>query len=505
MKGIGRAALFTVVLLSSQGVFADELINPQRLERQSWYRATTPNFTVITDSGKKRAVKLAQNLERFRAMFEIVHGLKIDETIRPVKLIATQRDRTYRILHGDSESMRNTGGFFIDSINGNYSALRVYRGNRYEDWNLQVLFHEYTHYLVANMTTGINPLWFNEGLAEYMALTEFKDDSTIDYGKVSEQHLINMSNMSWMPVEELLTTTNFSQKYATRRYKVYSQGWLLTHFIKSQERVEQGQLFVKLLREGVAPAEATERALGMSLKQLDRALKKYKGGRKMYFSRITLASPLSTDDIRIEKLRPAEQLYELGEFILQTMAEMELARPLFEHALKLEPNYANALAGLANTYFGSDEPLARELIGKAKAADKENPWVATISGHLNFRMYTQAGAEEQPALRTATVRDYNKAINLGGPNLEALLSAANLYLYEQRHDKALELLSHAWQYAANNHNLRLSLIQAYLGTGKLEQAEAISQLVRQNYHWSEETMQSFEEWYAKAVAAVLIN
>jgi len=477
---------------------ASAKLSPQKASKQKWYSASTSNFIVITDYGEKKAIKLAQNLERFRVMFELLANVKLDENIRPVKLYATKRSSTYNFLREQAGASKNTIGFFDDTINGNYAALKLDNTSKYQ---LSVLFHEYTHYLSANLSRANNPFWCNEGFAEYMGEMEFKDDKTILHGKPEFKHLANIANMSWMPLDTLLNTNHIDSKERKKRYKIYSQGWLLVHYFNSSETlIKQQKKFFSLISSGVKPNDAIDQISELSFSEFEKALKKYSRQRKFSYSHITLDNTLNVNDIKIHKLKADEIAYQLGEFALQTGGENTESRPYFEKALTINPNNVDAIAGLANTYLGNNDEKLAALISKAKKISPKNPWVATVSGHFNAR---KMRLEKNEALRkeywNQSVRDFNTAINSGKINVEAICGASSLYAYEKRYKKALELLELAYAFAPSNYRVRTKLISLYLANKNPEEAQKIVDRVTNSHHWSDSAIGGFEKWYAKQI------
>lgn len=472
-------------------------LSPNKAAKQKWFMAKSPNFTIIADSSEKKAVKLAQNLERFRAMYELLANANLNRLIRPVKVYATKREATYNFFRGDSKSLKNTSGFFTDSISGNYSAVKLSRGGK--KYQLSILFHEYTHYLGSNLSSANSPYWYSEGFAEYLGETEFKDDNTILFGKPNIHHLNNIDQMHWMPLETLLNTSHIDSKNRKERYKIYSQGWLLVHYFESSPtRIKHKQQFLKLLSEGVKPYDAIEQSTNLSFSDFEKELKKHSRQRRHYFSHINLSSPLDVNDIQIKKLSPDEALYQLGEFALQARGDFTLSKPFFEKAIDINPQNADAFAGLANTYLGRDDAKVSELIDKAKSIEPENPWVATISGHLNGNKMKKAkNTEEKEKFWNQAARDYNTAINSGKINVEAITSAALLYSYNREYKKSLELFEIAYDLAPNNHSIRLNLIVQYLANKKKDLADIIATKVRLNHHLSDQRIDEFEKWYSE--------
>lgn len=427
-------------------------------------------------------------------------NVDLETTIRPVTLVATKRDNTYAFLKGGSEKVRNTAGFFMDTTNGNYSAIKLSKGN--DKFNLSILFHEYTHYAKANLVSNNSPYWYSEGFAEFMGQIEFENDRIVNFGKPAFRHLQNIAAMKWMPLETLLNATHIDSKKRDQRYKIYSQGWLLVHyFSQDSEKSKQKKAFFSLITQGVDARAAIEQSTGMNFENFEKALRLHAKKRKHSYSQITLTSPFKDDEIEVRKASKDEAVYRLGEFALQTGLGHLVARPYFEKALELNPNYANALTGLANTYLGIDVEKMTALIDQAKSIEPKNPWTATISGHLNgWKMNRQEDDKSKKKYWNLAVRDYNLAINSATVNLEAILAAASLYYNNRRNTESLELTELAYQIAPSNYSIRTRLIFGYLQDRQIDKAKTIAEAIRRNHHMSDAAIKEFEDWYAKTLS-----
>lgn len=471
-------------------------IDVEKLVKQKWYIATTSNFTVLTDRGERVATEMATNLERFRAMLEMTTGMKISGEIRPVKVFATKRQRTYEFLVGDKKRARKTVGFFKDTTKGNYSALRLM--SRSKSIDLSILMHEYTHYVSSNTLSVTMPYWYNEGQAEFLGATKFKDDQVLIYGVPVAHHLHTIMDLGWMPLEELLNTSYINYKKSRKRHRFYAQGWLLVHYLNSTpELSQQRTVFLTALNNGDSLQDATQSAFGISVKELNKQLRLYSRG-NLYYTQIKLTNPLNVDEITMRQLEPHEIAYEFGEFALQARGSLEDSLALLEKAIALKPDYAAALAGLAKTFLRKDLDKMLELIEKAKAIDTDSPWVATISGHLNgWRYRREKDQTKKREYWNLAVRDYNRAIMAGTANLEAITAAASLYSGSERWDRHLELIEQAFDIAPKNFSIRTLLILSYLKNDDFDSAEIIADLIRHNHHMSDAQMQRFEKWYQR--------
>lgn len=498
----GQVAITVIFLLFYSSATA--AVKPAKIAKQKWFQVTTENFVVIIDANKKVAHRVTQNLEKFRSLFALFNGGELPVTGRPVKVFITKRKGTYELMTANKKGLKKTQGFFHDTLNGNYAALRLQNSS-----DMSTLFHEYTHYLVSNSQTDNLPYWYNEGLAEFLGKIEFKSDTEVHYGKVDVGHLNAIAQMHWASMEDIFTARHVDIKDPKRRYQTYSQGWLAVHYFKSTpEKRRQLNQYLKLVRVGTPEREALQQAVGMNFSQLNSALRAYSRKGRLYYSKLTLIDPLTLSELDIKALSPAEISYQLGELFLQSQNAPAFAKAFFDQALTHDGEHIGALTGLANVIMNSqiDDNYSKALlfIEQARQIDATDTFAATINGHINTGlMFQTEDPLKRKQYRKKAIRSYNVAINSGVINLEAISAAANLYAGEGRWDKALELYTIAYEFAPSNYQARTSMIWALIANNDLEQAEKIAMRVRNNNHFSDKGLEAFEKWYAQVKAEYL--
>jgi len=169
----------------------------------------------------------------------------------------------------------------------------------------------------------------------------------------------------------------------------------------------------------------------------------------------------------------AYQLYLKGRFhfLKVTRPETERAVSYFEQAIKIDPNYALAYAGLADAYRGlaiAGELSPSEFLPKAKAAaqkaielDDALPDAHAVLGFIIFWLDWDWQECE---------RHYQRALKLNPNNSETLIYYANLHSNLGRHSEALAMAKRARE--LDPLNLRTSALEAQfmIHAGQTDQA-----------------------------------
>ena len=499
--------LWVLLSLAHQTTWA--AITPEKIAKQTWHRVSTPNFELITDISKSNAVELAERVEKFRQFVGIISSMDPEIKFRPVTIFATKRKKNYELFTNQSDWLKKTTGFFSDTLPATYAVINL-KGQHLARHNLHTYYHEYVHYLAATSISYDLPFWFSEGYADYLASIEFVGKKKINYAKPLIHHLEYINNSRWIPISEILAERRGQHGNINRIRKTYAQGYYLTHyFYADNQRRKNLFKFLNLRNAGTELELAAQQAFGMTLDELNTAVKSYVDSpREMRYLSIELKQPLELKDFTVHKLSPEELLTEFALFTLRSELGSDKANDWLQHALKINPQHAPALAGLAQTHLDQDLEKAQTYFEQANQLAPNDPYVATVKGHLYRQLLAlkaeQTGdAEAKSDYWTQAVHGYNTAINSGILNVEALVGAAYLYTGRESDAKVVELLSFAYQYAPNNSAVQYSLIRALLRNQNAIEADQIATIIRNNPHSTRHQLENFEAWYQELRTAYL--
>jgi len=199
----------------------------------------------FVNSATDKALEL-QLEQQAELLYRIVTQLLPAELVVPLKLqifVYPERKDFRQVAEGLGMAA-NVIGFYSPAENRMHLGVQQWPGA-----TLALARHEMTHALLANLV-GTTPVWFNEGLAEYMERLQFQMNSaSVALEKPMVSHLIDMQQKS----PELVTTTLMQppQEFYANGIKSYPLSFALVYFLN---RDSAGQLFVRELIADVAKA-----------------------------------------------------------------------------------------------------------------------------------------------------------------------------------------------------------------------------------------------------------
>ena len=145
----------------------------------------------------------------------------------------------------------------------------------------QDVMHEYTHCYLHSQTSGLVPLWFDEGLAQFVANATITGE-IVTLGKMPRwlTYVPNLAEpwtkvaTSWMPMVTLLGLDGYSRIYrdTERNSSVHKQAWVLVHRGLATDPDDFGRKMSALLdaQKDLVPAEtAIRNSFGMSPANFD--------------------------------------------------------------------------------------------------------------------------------------------------------------------------------------------------------------------------------------------
>jgi hypothetical protein len=186
--------------------------------------ARTPHFRVYTELDSLVAREAAAHLERARAIYAAL-GFSVSRLgANPLPVVLFRDIETMRPFQtGVQPHPGDSRGFFVRGADRNFIALA---------WDapgspLVALAHEYAHQLNGPEEL---PLWFREGLAEYLSAFEISE-AGIRIGTVPAHLTRTLQRETWLGIPQLFDAERGSLAFQHPAF--YAESWLLVHYLAS--------------------------------------------------------------------------------------------------------------------------------------------------------------------------------------------------------------------------------------------------------------------------------
>ena len=313
----GAAAFVAAALLLAPGAHAE-----------NWLKAETAHFTIYSNTSNKQTRAYARKLEAFRTLTNMLLGASDNAPQTRFTLYMLAKDD--QILQVRPNFAKQVGGVYFNCIEGTqaYSAVQSREGGD-EDWNLVVLFHEYSHYVMFQHAHTYYPAWYVEGFAEYLSTAD-PDKGIITIGEMSQGRTMTLAEDRWIPFTKVLDPDfGFAGDKSNNGWEIesfYAQSWLLAHYMLSDsQRTQALNAYFKRLRAGEAPVTAFETATGIKVNSLKSILQRYY--QKTYFLKVAVPDYPDTQ-IGVTPIPDAEAGYLLDASLLTTCPEADQGKAI---------------------------------------------------------------------------------------------------------------------------------------------------------------------------------
>ncbi|HUD71608.1 MAG TPA: tetratricopeptide repeat protein, partial [Dongiaceae bacterium] len=327
---------------------------PDPIEFDRWIRVESEHLVIYSNAPEDPTIDVGRHVEVFRDQIARFNpDLRVDSAL-PIVLFVFRDDRTfipYKLLgRGQRAGMAaNIDGFFLQHDDGNYLCVNATPAN--DPW--PVIYHEYAHFFLANNFTDI-PLWLNEGLAEYFG-TFRVDGSEAMMGGPIKSHLWWLREHPPMALRRLFSIDFASPEYHEddRQGTYYAQSWAVTHYLLWGTDGPGGGMdrFLSDRKRGDSLAAAVAPFTANPGEREERFLQ-YLNAKKFPFHTVPLGDRSGAPAPKVTALTRDEAYYRLGDLLRHVdPGRLEAAAEHFRAALRLQPERADAHAGLGQTLF----------------------------------------------------------------------------------------------------------------------------------------------------------
>lgn len=438
-----------------------------------WATLETEHFVFVGDASDGQIRSVAQRIEQFR---EVVARLFPGSTVttRPVVVLVFANDRSLRPYapHYQGRPIE-LAGYYISGEDGGTIAVNADS----QEAALSVVFHEYTHSIVANTGAEL-PVWANEGIAEVYETFQTRDGGrSAVIGAPPSHHLELLRRSTPIPLAQLLAITRDSPMYneGSRRGVLYAQSWALMHYLMlgNPARATQLRGYLAALRTGVAPAQAFRDAFGADLAVLERELFDYVRNFAFPVMRYDFDTRLGAAvAARPAPLDDAEAHGYLGD-LLAGAGRKNDALTLLTDAVKTNPRAVRPAVALGLLHLRDDR--LDEAVAALETAVARGPGDAaahTVLGRALYLKLSDGSTDAQVRERAHAV--LTRAVELDATDTRPMALLASLE--SQRGgdvERAAALIARALKLAPANEQYRLMHASVLIRLKQFDQATAV--------------------------------
>jgi tetratricopeptide (TPR) repeat protein len=411
---------------------------------ETWTEIKSPHFVVYTDGSLREGRRTADQFEQVRAVFLKLMGKARADAAEPIVILAVKDENGLRALLPQFYEVKgrvHPGGIFQPGDERNYVALRLDAPGESAS---EVLYHEYTHFLVQ-LNYGTLPVWLNEGLAEFYGHTRIGEEEVI-VGQESPSQLLLLRESKLLPLDSLFAAGPDSPLYneADKATVFYAESWAIVHYLMLSDREGHAEELTEYLRlvlaEEVNPVEAAHRAFGDPA-ALTKTIENYARSQTFFQLKMPPPARIEESSYTTRPLAEAESLAVRGNFLAYSRRPAE-ARPLLARAEELDPRLASPHEGLGLLELdaGDYDAAMREF---AKAVDLDSH--SAMAYFFSAQAVLRRSGGSADALKEAE-KKLRKALELN-PDLAPVHSQLASLLSAERTDLN-EALQHALRAAA---------------------------------------------------------
>jgi len=470
-RRIVTASTCFLLAISGHGAYADGT----PLAKREWQDISSDNFRISSVLGEERTIELLRHLEIMRTSLGDVNEKSTYESHVPTVILAVDSHDDYVNIGAPGYS----AGFFISSLRENAILIQDVPDSS----GIQIILHEYAHYLNQQSGRIRFPRWFEEGNAEYLSHSRVTDQ-VFEYAMAPGRHLSTLNFVSWWPLTRILETDDVAALREDEATLFYSQSWLLVHYMRSLPDADQTigprlQRYARLASDGVPPIDAFEQAFAVEVDQFEQQLLQYYLDKNFASRHIPTNTALPGFAPRVSEMSPAEAQLALAQMALR-LEDTDAAERWFTAVLSDNELRAHAEAGLGRVMgHRGDIDAASEHFDNAiyLMAWDFRIWM-DYAQYWAQRLATSYDAQSRTKVASRLIESLENALTISEatPELNSLMGLAYLAKGNDVH-KAIEFLEEAIEAAPHDQSSRLLLARAYLFAFQPEDAIAVAESV----------------------------
>ncbi len=266
-----------------------EPISHKRLDKRKWTQVTSPSFELVSDAKPKQVLKIAEQLERFRAFSSLLLGAKNKASSSKARILLTKKRSTWRALGMPKDLVSYTFGSPVTGTSI-IAEMRGFTGESLSKSNTgrATVFRALAFNLLADLgLLDAAPQWYRSSLASYLAgYVEHPKAFRIGELEAMGARLATLYGRQggFIPIDiiSIMSSSKFRRSMKNeklsllKRNRLDSQAYVLLHyFFADNKRRNQLSAFLDDVISESTLAQRIEKHFAMSPIGLAEAVKNY--------------------------------------------------------------------------------------------------------------------------------------------------------------------------------------------------------------------------------------
>ncbi len=365
----------------------------------SWVQVSSDTYIVKSSAGEERARRVLGELEAFHQLVGtfIFRPNALPEL--PIEVLLIGDGRTMKALAPEYNGRKvGVAGYYQRGEDRDFIVLS---GQIFPETLTNIVYHELTHYFTSRALAD-RPAWLSEGLAEYFATADIRDDD-ITLGGLSADRMQTLKSNRLLPLRDFFKVDSSSPYYneSLKASVFYAQAWAFTHYLMHGEHSEEFRRYLEALTNaGVSLFDYVK----VSERELESGFESYLRLMLPRAAHTSLKAASESWSMKIESIPDSEAGMSIAEIFLANgqyaearrhlealgpeltrasyyrgvLARMALdtiaAHDFFVDAL-LDPNLGPRAAAQLVQMGDSEIPAVRTLLEQTAASGTRNPQV----------------------------------------------------------------------------------------------------------------------------------
>jgi tetratricopeptide (TPR) repeat protein len=431
---------------------------------------------LVSDAPEAEVRRLFEETLRFVSTAKVLLGRRETE-ISPVRIILFDSDEEYRRFAPDL-----IAGYTMPSINGTEVVLSL----ELDQLSLPVLYHELVHVILFQHDSLVYPLWYHEGLAEFMSSALVRGD-VATVGAAPEIREITIRESEPLRLSDILSRRSILELSDEEMAQFYADAWAFVYFLHAANGSDRKVYFdgmnryLMALGNGEEWRSAIEPSFGVSLEGLESEY-------RLYRKKLTSDDALSVKHLRVPDreyaytvtpLSEADAMTRLGEHAVAMGEErVDVAEEFFEAAIDLEPENLRAAIGMSSVWSMRGEPvIAEEILSSLPSDGEHSALVFEARGLTAVRLAELMTPMDQELYGFGYIEsaraDFTRAVERNPESASAWFYLGSTYVMDPSSsaEVGIDALLKAGELCPGSLDVRLGLGALYARSGQVQTAQ----------------------------------